>query len=124
MQMKISFKSIRNPENVKQSKTLIKSNGFLSIKHSDLDPEIISLLTKIKKQKTCKMTKKDFQSLKTNQWQVLNSEKSQILSTKSSSQVIKEKLGDRRQKGPIQQILQETLQLSSKVQCGKRGHAG
>jgi hypothetical protein len=39
--------------------------------------------------------------------------------TKSSSQVIKEKLGDRRQKGPNQQILQETSQLSSKVQCGE-----
>jgi hypothetical protein len=39
--------------------------------------------------------------------------------TKNSSQVIKAKLGDRRQKGPNQQILQETSQLSSKVQCSK-----
>jgi Flp pilus assembly protein CpaB len=93
MQTKISFKSISNPENVKQSKTLTKSKGFLSIKHSDLDPEIISFFTKIKNKKTFEMTKKEFQTLKTNQQTSLKLRKQSDTSTKLSSQVIKEKNG-------------------------------
>jgi hypothetical protein len=82
MQMKIIFQSTSNPENVKQSKTLNQIKGLLSIKHSDLKIRDYILVDKNQEAKTCKMMKKGFQSLKTNQQQVLHSENSQVLALK------------------------------------------
>jgi hypothetical protein len=52
------------------------------------------------------MTKKGVRSSKTNQQQVLKLRNQSDTGIKSSSQVIKEKLGIKRQKDPIQKILQ------------------
>jgi hypothetical protein len=76
-------------------------------------------LTKNQEAKNLQNDKERLSTSKIHSTTSLKLRKKSNTGTKSSSQVIKEKLGDRRKKGPNQQILQETLQLSSKVQCGE-----